>query len=115
MSGDILHHKPARPSTVIPGHWLVNIPPNSPIHIQRYRTSESSDSREQALLEDSLEVQWRKINSTGNGSLKDILTGGCATIINGGSERDRELWVFSTTPTSLGGVDALERESSTLG
>jgi hypothetical protein len=98
MSGDILQNKPARPSTVIPGHWLINVSPDTPIHIQRYRLLEyTGDSREQALLEDLLEVQWRKINSTGDGSLKDILAGGCATIVHGTEpEPERELWIFST-------------------
>jgi len=98
MSEDILHHKPARPSTVIPGLWLINLPPDCPIRIQRYRLPvEHTDNREQALLENPLEVQWRTINSSGDGVLKDILAGGCATITDGGSERERELWVFSTS------------------
>ena len=98
MPEDILHHKPARPSTVIPGLWLINLPPDCPIRIKRYRLPiEHTDNREQALLEDPLEVQWRTINSSGDGVLKDILAGGCATIVDGGSERERELWVFGTS------------------
>jgi hypothetical protein len=116
MSGDILHNKAARPSTVFPGHWLINLPPDTPIHIQRYRSLESTgDSREQALLEDPLEVQWRKINSTGDGNLKDILAGGCATIVHGAvtseSERERELWMFSTDGAKLEDLQSLERTS----
>jgi hypothetical protein len=111
MSGDILHNKPARPNTVFPGHWLINLPPDAPIRIQRYRSFESTgDSREQALLEDPLEVQWRKINSTGDGSLKDILAGGCATIVHGTEpERERELWIFSTDGATIEDLPTLER------
>jgi hypothetical protein len=111
MSGDILHNRPALPSTVFPGHWLINLPPDAPIHIQRYRSFESTgDSREQALLEDPLEVQWRKINSTGDGSLKDILAGGCATIVLGTElERERELWIFSTDGAKFEGLQSPER------
>lgn len=119
MSGDILHNKPARPSTVIPGHWLINLPPDTPIYIQRYRSTETtSDSREQALLEDILEVQWRKINSTGNGGIKDILAGGCATIVESvgatESERERELWIFNTDGAKLEELQSIERESIDL-
>jgi len=111
MSGDILHNKAARPSTVFPGHWLINLPPDTPIHIQRYRSSETlGDSREQGLLEDPLESQWRKINSTGDGSLKDILGGGCATIVHGAEpEHERELWIFSTDGSKLEVLQSLER------
>jgi hypothetical protein len=111
MSGDILHNKAARPSTVFPGHWLINLPPDAPIRIQRYRSFESTgDSREQALLEDPLEVQWRKINSNGDGGLKDILSGGCATIVHGTEpERERELWIFSTDGATIGDLPTLER------
>lgn len=111
MSGDILHNKAARPSTVFPGHWLINLPPDTPIHIQRYRSTEAvSDSREQGLLEDTLEVQWRKVNSTGDGGLKDILAGGCATIVHGAEpEHERELWIFSTDGAKLEDLQSLER------
>jgi len=114
MSEDILHHKPARPSTVMPGYWLINLPPDCPIRIQRYRLPvEHTDNREQALLEDPLEVQWRTTNSSGDGVLKDILAGGCATIIDGGSERERELWVFSTS-TAPDSSSSLERKLDLL-
>jgi len=118
MSGDILHHRPARPSTVFPGYWLINLPPDAPIHIQRYRSIEATgDSREQALLEDPLEVQWRKTNSTGDGNLKNILAGGCATIVHGAvtseSERERELWIFNTNGAKTEELSLLERESNT--
>ena len=118
MSGDMLHNKAARPSTVFPGHWLINLPPDTPIHIQRYRSLESTgDSREQALLEDPLEVGWRKTNSTGDGSLKDILAGGCATVVHGAvtsePEEERELWIFSTDGAQTKDLQSLERKSQT--
>lgn len=114
MSGDILHNKAARPSTVIAGHWLINLPPNTPIHIQRYRSTDTvGDSREQALLEDVLEARWRTINATGEGSIKDILVGGCATIVDdakGAIEHERELWIFSTTGLNTEENASIERK-----
>jgi hypothetical protein len=118
MSGDILHHKPARLSTVIPGHWLINLPPDTPIYIQRYRSLETAgDSREQSLLEDPIEVQWRRINFNGHGTVRDVLEGGCATIVHGASgtsEQERELWIFSTTRTPTESIQALERKSTSF-
>jgi len=112
MSGDILHHRPARPITILPGHWLLDLPPDTPIQIQRYRTRDQIiDTREQALLENPLDTCWRDINSRGNGIVKDILSSGCATIIVSG-DNERELWVFSTTYNNLDETHSLERKLS---
>jgi hypothetical protein len=112
MSGDILHHRPARPTTILPGHWLIDLRPETPIQIRRYRARDQSTdthTREQALLDNALDTHWRELNSRGNGTVKDILFGGCATIVISG-ENERELWVFGTTPNCLDESSSLERE-----
>ena len=94
---DILAGRPARPSTTVPGHWLLNVPSTtSQVYIRRFRASDTLRSNRETLLdelrEDPLERAWRMVNSSGEGHAQRLLEEWCCAI--GGEKDERELWCF---------------------
>jgi hypothetical protein len=112
MAPDILDHRPARPDTIYPGHWIIDLPANATIHIKRFRAPAHSG---QKGFDDLIETAWKAINSytpRPGANIKDILWNGCGTVVAGQTER--QLWCFTSNtegpPTE---TYNLERTSNT--
>ena len=96
---DILANRAARPSTPVPGHWLLDLPTlTAKLHIRRYQdhSSQPSFGNGKTVLEGlrtaPLEKAWREINASGDGDARGLLGGWCCTTT---TESDvGELWCF---------------------
>ncbi|ORY31634.1 hypothetical protein BCR39DRAFT_526047 [Naematelia encephala] len=104
MRRDWLGHQPAKSSTTVPGHWLLDLPRSSDgIQVRRFRSvaessqaGPSSDTATilQRLREDTLEKTWRLVNERGSHSdIRGALSTGCAVICV--EDGERILWSFS--------------------
>jgi hypothetical protein len=128
MLHDILAGQQARSNTVVPGHWILDLPSYTPqIHIRRYRslTPLSPSDKLDYILErvrfDPLEKAWRVVNGNEVGLVRGVagvLEEGCAICVNTGTDesRERELWCFYVEKEGeipAAHVEGLEGESST--
>lgn len=104
-SADLLANKPARPSTPVPGHWLLDLPSaSSQIYIRRFRPQlqpqagfrQNGGSILKKLRNDPLESGWIAITSSGGGEPAALLDGWCCTVATGGKGEDEAplLWCF---------------------
>lgn len=83
---DLLSGLPARPSTPVPGHWLLGAPPI--IHISIFAADAATESADDTTAEDivtglrkdPIEQAWMDIN--GSGETRDALTK-CAVVVPG--------------------------------
>lgn len=82
---DLLSGLPARPSTPVPGHWLLGAPPI--IHISIFEASATDGAGESTsedivtgLRQDPIEKTWMDLN--GAGETRDALTK-CAVVVPG--------------------------------
>lgn len=123
MPGDILNHQPAAPSTILPGTWLIDLPPSSAIYVRRYRSPASTEDTPNSGggMDDPLEKAWRGINTSPGSSVRNVLKDPCTVIcalrdLEGVKDaKGRELWVFcigdaDDAGESFGGLVELERE-----
>ena len=128
MAADILNHQPAAPSTILRGTWLIDLPPNSAIHVRRYRLSSSDGSQaiSASSSDDPLERAWRGLNRGPGGTVRDVLKGPCAVLCSQNdvegikdAQGRRVLWCFDvkdindtedSSDESLSSGDGLERE-----
>jgi hypothetical protein len=115
MAGDILNHRPARPETVLPGHWLIDLSVNATINIKRYRataTTSASDIGGEAVA-DTIEAGWRTVNSyhhRSEGAIRDTLRNGCGVVV--ASSAGRELWCFTSNTEAEDLAEVSQLESS---
>ena len=104
-ANDFLAHQPARPSTVVPGHWILNHNPTSKIHIHRYVQSAASRQRRSSISvterwkDDAIERAWHTVNGDGDGDPVTVLDSGCCVVQPG--DNGGELWYFSTDDQSV--------------
>jgi hypothetical protein len=94
---DFLSNNTARPSTAVPGHWLLKLPsPTAQISIRRFRERPDCSADDGSILaklrNDPIEKGWREINGSDEGEVTGLLDGPCCTIVRG--DGGRELWLF---------------------
>jgi hypothetical protein len=105
---DILNNQPAKPGTVFPGRWLVDLPSHdSFIHIRRYCPSQATKDEHSAvngvarilekLRNDPLEQGWRAVNRVqdqgGGGGPRRILMEGngiCGVVVKPSKDKFAE-------------------------
>lgn len=116
---DLLDHQAARPETIVPGRWLLDLEHEPTIvHVRRYANlpseadaeaipaaESSSDASRRAAarlkVPDMLDAAWRAVNADGvyegSGVVREVMKSPCAIIVpprQGDRAMKRELWVF---------------------
>ncbi|WRT70002.1 uncharacterized protein IL334_006995 [Kwoniella shivajii] len=118
---DYLGGNPPRPSTVIPGQWILDLPSSDThIHIRRYRQAEEANQAGPSVFRDVIldptEKAWRTIND--NSVEEDIpvariLERPCA-IITAEAGDTKTLWCFSIENERSETFEALQEISPSL-
>nr|XP_019043909.1 hypothetical protein I302_07184 [Kwoniella bestiolae CBS 10118]OCF22839.1 hypothetical protein I302_07184 [Kwoniella bestiolae CBS 10118] len=116
---DFLGGGPPRPTTVIPGRWIIELPSsNTQIYIHRFRQAGQSDQagpydydiHDVAL--DPFERAWKKVNDNVNelAPISHSLEQPCAIISNErvNEKREKALWYFTTSNSEIDRPEGLE-------
>ncbi|WVQ66718.1 uncharacterized protein L199_004907 [Kwoniella botswanensis] len=116
---DFLGGDPPRPTTIIPGQWVIQLPlPETQIYIHRYKRASLDGEAGPSIYEledvilDPFERAWRKINDSPNDQVSNVnnLEQPCAIISHAPVEERQEkvLWVFITNNDQIVPLDGLE-------
>lgn len=126
---DFLDGHPARPTTIVPGQWVLDLPPSGQISVRCFRASRlpteikatGVEAALSKLRDDPLEKGWRVINgregSPEGGGVKDVLRSACAILDStpgqggGKEEKEKVLWCFSALEEDFSALEGLEGSS----
>ncbi|OCF61553.1 hypothetical protein L486_01205 [Kwoniella mangroviensis CBS 10435] len=116
---EFLGDSPPRPTTVIPGQWIIQLPsPDTQVYIHGYKRARldneagpSNYELEDVIL-DPFERAWRQINDSPNDQMFSVnnLERPCAIISQTPVDEKQEkvLWVFITSNDQIVPLDGLE-------